>query len=90
LFYKDSIYASKAYRVNPVDTTGAGDAFWGAFLYKIVMNNGPEALGASIVHEIMQFSNAAGALSTTRFGAIPSLPTFQEISACVEKGVHCE
>lgn len=56
-----------AYAVEPVDTTGAGDAFVGAFA---------TALGDGIaLREALDVGNAAGALATTETGAAPSLPT---------------
>ena len=60
-----------AYVVHAVDTTAAGDAFCGAFASKV-------ALG-STVDEAMAFALAAGALTATRPGAAPSLPTRQEV-----------
>ncbi|BAI75141.1 fructokinase (plasmid) [Azospirillum sp. B510] len=56
-----------------IDTTGAGDAFVAALLAGILEDTAtaftPERLRA-----ICRFANAAGALTTTAPGAIPSLP----------------
>lgn len=46
--------------VNPIDTTGAGDIFHGAFVYGI--SNKWD------ISKILRFSNIAGALSTTKYG----------------------
>lgn len=60
-----------AFPVTPVDTTGAGDAFCGAFA---------AALASGAPHdEAIRFASAAGALTTTKQGAVPSLPTRAEI-----------
>ena len=59
------------FAVEPVDTTGAGDAFCGAFAAAL-------AAGAS-TDEAVRFGAAAGALATTRAGAVPSLPRRAEI-----------
>jgi len=60
-----------AYAVDPVDTTGAGDAFVGAFA---------TALGDGVgLREALDIGTAAGALATTESGASPSLPTHTEV-----------
>lgn len=61
--------------VVPVDPTGAGDAFCGAFTVGIVEGRPlPDAL---------RFAAAAGALCVTRAGAAPSLPTRTAIAALI-------
>jgi len=59
------------FKVNAVDTTGAGDSFVAGMLMGILENaDYMDKLGA-----IARFANAVGALTTTQKGAIPSLPT---------------
>jgi len=60
-----------AFRVIPVDTTAAGDAFNGALAVAIA--EGKALLDAA------QFANAAAALATTKMGAQPSLAARAEI-----------
>lgn len=60
-----------AHAVRAVDTTAAGDAFVGAFGVALT-------LGKSL-DEAAAWGNAAGALSVTRAGAQPSLPTRAEL-----------
>lgn len=60
-------------KVHPVDTTAAGDAFNGALAVFL-------AEGRSL-EEAARWANRAGALSTTRQGAQPSLPTRAELEA---------
>jgi len=56
----------KGYEVDPVDTTGAGDAFLAAFI-------------ASLIHSVrdpnraLALANAVGAVATTRAGAVTAL-----------------
>jgi sugar/nucleoside kinase (ribokinase family) len=57
--------------VSPVDTTGAGDIFRGAFIYALLRGDEPRA--------ILRFANAAAAISCTRPGAMSSVPTLEEI-----------
>jgi fructokinase len=71
-----------AYKVNTVDTTGAGDAFLGAVLHKL-SNSSLEQIASmkkQEIEEIIKFANAVGALATTKKGAIPAMPTIEEIN----------
>ncbi len=61
----------KAFKVETIDTTAAGDAFIGGFASAL-------AQGCP-VKETLRFANAAGALATTKLGAQPSLPTRKEV-----------
>jgi len=61
-----------AYSVQAVDTVAAGDAFVGAFATGL-------AEGMS-VEQAVQLGNAAAAISVTRHGAQPSLPTRKEVN----------
>lgn len=71
--YKDDIQMifQRAYEVDTVDTTGAGDTFTGFFV-------GALAEGKN-VQEAMALAAKASALSVTRKGASPSIPTLQEV-----------
>ena len=77
----------KTYDVSTVDTTGAGDAFWGAVLHRLRDKSigEIETLPAEAWCEILQFANAAGSLTTIRKGAIPAMPTMEEIRTCMSQ-----
>jgi ribokinase len=60
-----------AFKVIPVDTTAAGDAFNGALA--VALAEGKPLLEAA------RFANAAAALATTKLGAQPSLPVRKDI-----------
>ncbi len=63
--------------VDAVDTTAAGDAFVGGFLYSIA-NAGAFDRWSSNAEQILysaRFAACCGALAVTRPGAFPSLPT---------------
>ncbi|WP_234124857.1 carbohydrate kinase family protein [Clostridium hydrogenum] len=68
-------------KIKSIDSTGAGDAFVGAFLYKISQEDNPKMLINDFekVKEIVSFSNKVGAMACTKLGAIDSLPTLKEI-----------
>ena len=64
-----------------IDTTGAGDAFTAALLSGLLPAMAYRAAGIPdrLIEDIVDFANAAGALSTIRRGAIPALPKRDEI-----------
>lgn len=64
-------YTVPSYRVDAIDTTGAGDCFAGAFLASL-------CAGASL-REAVGYANAAAALTTTGFGAVASIPTRRRV-----------
>lgn len=59
------------FRVDPIDTTGAGDAFCGALAARLAAG---DELRAAV-----RWAAAAGALATTRPGAVPAQPRAAEI-----------
>jgi len=60
-----------AFPVHPVDTTGAGDTFHGAFAFGILR-------GLSL-HETLRLASMAAALSVQRRGGRPSIPALAEV-----------
>ncbi|MBM7604951.1 fructokinase [Metabacillus crassostreae] len=83
LYVQNKSYQSNGYKVDVQDTTGAGDAFIGGFLYKLLEKNVSlselESILQSDHQEILSYANASGALTTTGKGAISALPTKAEI-----------
>ncbi|TKY67463.1 Fructokinase-2 protein [Spatholobus suberectus] len=74
-YYTKNFHGSvEAFHVNTVDTTGAGDSFVGALLCKIVDDQSILEDEARL-REVLKFANACGAITTTKKGAIPALPT---------------
>ena len=62
-----------AYRIEVLDTIGAGDAFCGALAARL-------AAGDALI-DAARYANAAGALATTKRGAVPSMPRHADILA---------
>ncbi|MCR3905449.1 MAG: carbohydrate kinase [Tenericutes bacterium] len=62
------------------DTTGAGDAWIGAFLYQLSKNEINNDNEKEMLRLYLRFSNATAALTTTKYGAISALPTLNEIN----------
>jgi fructokinase len=78
--FKGSVEGIKA---KAIDTTGAGDGFVAGMLKGI--SDHPEALkNEALIRDVCLYANAVGALTTTQLGAIPALPTAQELSAFLE------
>lgn len=68
-------------KVNAIDTTGAGDAFIGCLLYQIA-----KAISFNEVFEnhqlllsMVEMANKAGAITTTKYGAINALPNLNQL-----------
>ena len=68
-----------AYKVNAIDTTGAGDAFNGGLLTALAEG---KTLG-----EAARFANAVAALSVQRIGPPPAMPTRDEVENFLK--AHC-
>lgn len=66
-----------AYKVNAIDTTGAGDAFNGGLL--TALSEG------KTIGEAARFANALAAISVQRIGTTPSMPTRAEIDKFLEE-----
>ena len=62
---------SEAFKVSPVDTTGAGDTFIGFFLCHRAKGEKPETA--------MQYAAAASAIAITRLGAMNSIPSAHDV-----------
>ncbi|MGG4553871.1 MULTISPECIES: carbohydrate kinase family protein [Paenibacillus] len=76
-----------SYPVTPVDTTAAGDGFMGAFIYRLLELDKPVTeWERNELERAVAFANAAGAIATTRKGAIASLAKLDEIAALQHRG----
>ena len=66
-------------RVKVGDTNGAGDTFLGAALSRLVRLEAPLSAGAEALQDILGYANRAAALTASRRGAIPAMPTQEEL-----------
>lgn len=74
---KDTFHRIPAFKVNPIDTTAAGDTYCGALAVGIGNGNSWE--------EAMIFASAAAALCVTKMGAQPAIPGKNEICEFLEQ-----
>lgn len=62
----------EAYKVNAVDTTGAGDTFTGYFISAVMQGE--------TIENAMRLASKAAAIAVTRNGASPSIPKREEVN----------
>jgi len=72
----------EAFPVSAVDTTAAGDAFNGAFAVGLMLGRSPL--------ESAELAAAAGAVSVTRAGAQPSMPTMEEVKLMLTRSARAD
>lgn len=73
----DRIVRSPAFKIDAVDTTGAGDVFRAGLIYGM--------LGGWAIEESLRFANAAAAVSCTRLGAMSAVPALGEVSDLIQR-----
>ncbi len=66
-------YEAPGFHVDVLDTTGAGDAFHGGFLYGVLRKMGLE--------DTLRFANAVAAMNCTALGGRAALPRLNEVEA---------
>ena len=68
-------------RTKVADTNGAGDTFLGAVLYQLCSRGirMPDDITVPVLEEIIGFANRAASVTCSRNGAIPAMPTLEEI-----------
>lgn len=85
---KNCSVSAGAMEVNCIDTTGAGDAFFGALIGSllqmgVVLRSQIDDLNEKQLLELLRLGNAAAGLCVTKYGAIPALPSREEVLKAV-------
>lgn len=82
-FFADKEGVVSGHKVKAVDATGAGDAFWGGFLSKLLMSGvaAKEDLNEELIRAALEYGNASGGLCVQKMGGIPALPKKEDIEA---------
>lgn len=84
LYYKGQLYKASSVAIKPVDTTGAGDAFYSYFLSSLV--NHPDFISSTeLIQKYLFRSNIVGGIATTKKGAIGVAPKEEEIDELISK-----
>lgn len=78
--------AVAGFPVTAVDATGAGDGFIAGLLQGVLADPAVIEHEADL-RELCRFANAVGALTTTQRGAIPALPSRQQVQAFLDRWV---
>lgn len=80
-YFQDQILSVKGRKVRAVDTTGAGDAFWGGFLSSLLLQGvrNDKAVTEETLRVALDYGTVSGALCVQKKGAIASLPGREEI-----------
>jgi ribokinase len=74
---KDKTFAYAPFKVDALDSTGAGDAYCAGLI--VGLSEGMP------FEQAARFASASGALACNRFGAHPSLPWRHEVEALLER-----
>ena len=79
----DDTFTVSGVKTQVADTNGAGDTFFGAVLSRLAARGEHplEGLTADGMREILRFANRAAALTCSRSGAIPAMPTADEVNS---------
>ena len=75
-----------AFKVKAIDTTGAGDTFFGCCL-AYILDCGIDNLCSDSLTEMLTLANAAASLIATRKGALLSMPTREEIDRALRSEI---
>ncbi len=76
-----------SFEVTSVDTTGAGDGFVAGLLTGLQQHTNA-LTDEGTLRKICRRANAVGALTTTQRGAIPALPTTEQLNSFLDQSAH--
>jgi fructokinase len=80
---REGLVEAPAFRVSPVDTTGAGDGFVAGFLAALLDHD--LRWDEEVLADALRMGNAVGGLTCTQRGAIPALPSRAAVTAFLEE-----
>ena len=81
-YYKDLRVEQKGFEVKTIETTGAGDTFYGCSL-GYLLDHDINHLTKENLEEMLTFANAGAAIVTTKKGAIRSMPEREAICGLI-------
>ena len=68
------------FKVKVADTNGAGDTFFGAFLSRVAKHGGLFRMRPDRIERYVRYANRAASITASRPGAIPAMPTEDELT----------
>lgn len=84
IYFDESHFIKVAtYPMKPVDTTGAGDAFYSYFLYRLDLDL--DLNNVEMIKEVLLHANVVGGLATQKKGAIDVVPSIDEIEQFIKQ-----
>jgi len=79
-YYLNDLGFVEAFKVDAVDTTGAGDAFMSGILYNFNQTDFTLAeINNKFLEKTLKFANYSGSLAVSASGAMAALPTLEEV-----------
>lgn len=83
-FSKSSHTKMPTFKVDTIETTGAGDTFCGCVL-NYVLNKGLKDFNENELKNMLRFANAAAAYITTKKGALTKMPEEKDVIELIDK-----
>ncbi|MCL5284093.1 MAG: PfkB family carbohydrate kinase [Armatimonadetes bacterium] len=88
LYDRHGVIHQPGFTANSVDTTGAGDAFTAGFIVALLeyRRSGGDILSSQLgwLVPVLRFACATGAITTTRKGAIPAMPSRGQVEQLLQ------
>lgn len=78
---KNGGFKVDGFKTTAIDTNGAGDSFFGGFLYKVSKSGkNPDELTLSELKDFARFGNAVASLCVEKKGAINAMPELEQVN----------
>lgn len=81
IYFREQTHKLEAMKVNAVDTTGAGDSFWGAFLCRLLEQkvDSVDDITMEKIYEAGRYGICASGLCVQNKGGIPAIPYRRQV-----------
>lgn len=84
---KDGSRIVAGFKSQVVDTTGAGDSFWGSFVQQVLETKKEvDTLTLDELSKCVTYANAVASICVSKRGAIPAMPTKEEVEKRLSQG----
>ena len=79
--YRGKSGSVPAWPCNCIDSNGAGESYMGAFLTRLLQEDREGEIPIKTIEDMMVFASKAAAITCSRHGAMPAMPTLAEVEA---------